>query len=248
MRTDDFSQTVKDKVAERAAHICSNPTCNRITIGPDNTNPMASTKGGIAAHICAASPGGARYDMSQTPAQRSSIANAIWLCASCALIIDKNNGLDYPAPDLRKWKIDHEKLIKECLEGSRRVIFQFQKLTDQAGSCRQIIKFLEQRGALFVDLNHEIPYYVFESVKEIRTFLTQMQTNIIPESPLEVMIDSINMACRVFMNTTTPNISMTELSYSLGAMRKIVGLNLLDMGKVYGVKITGDLNKILLVN
>jgi hypothetical protein len=32
-------------------------------------------------------------------------------------MIDKNGGLDYPADYLKKWKKDHEALIKQCLEG-----------------------------------------------------------------------------------------------------------------------------------
>jgi len=248
MRPDDFKQAVKDKVAERAGYICSSPSCNRMTIGPDATNQSKSTKGGVASHICAASIGGARYDMSQTPQQRQSISNAIWLCGACSLIIDKNNGHDYPTEHLRKWKNDHEKLIKECLEGNKRIMFQFQTLTDQSKTCRLIIKFLEQRGALFIDLKHEIPYYVFESIKEIRIFLTQTQVQIIPGSPLEIMVDSINHACRHFMNTTNNNMTMIEMAYSLGAMRKIIGLNLLDMRRVYGINISGQLVTALPVN
>lgn len=244
-RQDDFKLEIKNKLAERAAYICSNPTCNHITIGPDNSNNLKSTKVGIASHICAASPGGARYDMSQTPAIRSSISNGIWLCGTCSILIDKNNGHDYPADHLRKWKVDHEKLIKECLEGSKRVMFSFIAQIDQAQTCRKIIKFLEQRGALFVDLQYEVPIYVFDSVKEIRTFLTQIQTEVIVDSPLEVIVESINHACRHFMNTTNNNMSITEMAYSLGAMRKIIGLNLLDMEKVYAIKLTGPIRNIL---
>ena len=244
-RPDDFKLEIKKKLAERAAYICSNPSCNRMTIGPDNSNPLKSTNAGIAAHICAASPGGPRYDMSQTPAERRSISNGIWLCGTCSMMIDKNNGNDYPATHLRKWKNDHEKLIKECLEGNKRVMFNFMTHTDQSQTCRKIIKFLEQRGALFMDLKYEVPFHVYDSAKEIRTFLTQVQSEIIPDTPLEVIVDSINHACRHFMNTTNGNMSMTEMSYSLGAMRKIIGINLLDMERVYGIKLSGQIRKIL---
>lgn len=244
-RQDDFKPEIKRNLAERAAFICSNPNCNHITIGPDNSNPVKSTKVGIASHICAASPGGPRYDMSQTPAIRSSISNGIWLCGTCSFLIDKNSGYDYPADHLRKWKNDHEKLIKECLEGSKRVMFGFMKQEDQSLVCRKVVKFLEQRGALFMDLKYEVPIYVFDSAKEIRTFLTQIQSEVLPDSPLEVIVESMNHACRHFMNTTNGNMSITEMSYSLGAMRKIIGLNLLDIEKVYGIKLTGSIKNIL---
>lgn len=244
-RPDDFTQDIKNKLAERAAYICSNPSCNRMTIGPDNSNQSKSTKAGIASHICAASPGGPRYDMSQNTTIRKSISNAIWLCGTCSILIDKNNGLDYPADHLHKWKIDHENLTKECLEGSKRMIFNFMTQNDQSQTCRKIIKFLEQRGVLFMDLNFEEPRFVYDSTKEIRTFLTQIQSEVIPDTPLEVIVDSMNHSCRYFMNTTNIDLSMTEMSYSLGAMRKIIGLNLLDMKKVYGVQLTGQLINIL---
>ena len=244
-RPDDFKLETVRQVAERASYFCSNPKCRRITIGPDKSNQAKSTKTGVAAHICAASPGGARYDMSQTPQERQNISNAIWLCATCSVLIDKNGGHDYPADHLKKWKKDHESLIKECLEGSKRVAFQFMTLTDQSTTCRKIIKFLENKGALFVDLNNEIPHYVFDSISDMRTFFVSLQTEILEGSPLEVIVDSMTNACRHFMNNTKPTMTITEMAYGLGAMRKIIGLNLADMKKVYSVTLSTNLESIL---
>ena len=244
-RPDDFKVETVRQVAERAGYICSNPKCRRLTIGPDNSNQIKSTKTGVGSHICAASPGGPRYDMSQTALQRQNISNAIWLCATCSVLIDKNNGHDYPADHLKKWKKDHESLIKECLEGNKRVTFQFMTLTDQSATCRKIVKFLDNKGAIFIDLDYEIPQYVFDSVKDIRTFLIGIQAEVIEGSPLEVIVDSMNNACRHFMNTTNSNMTITEMAYGLGAMRKIIGLNFADMKKVYGVNLTQNLESIL---
>lgn len=243
---DDFSSTVVKKVAERAGFVCSNPRCNWITIGPCDKDDMKSTKTGIAAHICGASPSGPRYDMSQTPAERKSISNAIWLCGTCSIMIDKNNGIDYTAPELKKWKKDHEKLIKECLEGNKRSMIQF--LNQQPKDLeigRNIIKFLEQRGALFMHIQYEIPPHVFDSVKEIRTFLTTIQAKVESDSPMEVIIDSINHACRHFMNTTNWDMTNTEIEYSLLAMRKIIGINLKDLEQKYSLKINKPLSEIM---
>ena len=212
-REDDFKPDVIQKVAERAGYICSSPKCRKLTIGPDNSQINKSTKTGVAAHICAASSGGPRYDMSQKPLERQGISNALWLCATCSVLIDKNQGFDYPAEHLKKWKKDHEALIKECLEGSKRVTLQFMTLTDQSRLCRQIVKFLDNKGALFIELDYEIPYYVFDSVKEIRTFLLGIQSQVLEGSPLKIIIDSINNACRHFMNTTNPEMSMIEMGY-----------------------------------
>lgn len=242
---DNFSAKVVQKLAERASYICSNPACNRITVGPVTTNPTLSTKTGVAAHICAAAPGGPRYDMSQTPAERSGIANAIWLCSTCSTLIDKNTGIDYPANHLRKWKRDHEELIKTCLEGGKRVVFQLLKTPTDHSSANQLLTFMQQRGVLFVPLHGEYPPHVFDSIKEIRTFLTQLQASIDSESPLAVIVDSINHACRHFMNTTSLKADFEEVLFGLGALRKIVGLNIGDLAKLYGLTVSGPLRDMI---
>lgn len=86
-------------------------------------------------------------------------------------MIDKNDGGDYSVNDLRKWKTDFEALVKDCLEGKIKLYFQ-NKSEKEFEVCKKIFKFLEQRGALYMDLNYEVPWYVFDSAKEIRTFLT----------------------------------------------------------------------------
>lgn len=238
---DNFSPKNVQKLAERAGFICSNPSCNRITIGPVTADPARSTKTGVAAHICAASPGGPRYDMSQSPMQRSSIANAIWLCATCSSLVDKNNGMDYPAEHLRRWKRDHEELIKVCLEGGKRVVFQFLQAPTDHPAARRLLTFMQQRGVLFMPFHSEFPPYVFDSVKEIRTFLTQLQSELDPESPLAIITDSINHACRHFMNTTSVRADFDEIMFGLGALRKVIGLNIGDLVRLYGLTVSGPL-------
>lgn len=75
---DDFPEDVKRTLAGRAAQICSNPDCQTITSGPQD-DPTKALNIGVAAHITAASPGGARYDDSLTSEQRRSALNGIWL-------------------------------------------------------------------------------------------------------------------------------------------------------------------------
>jgi hypothetical protein len=241
----EFPLTINQKLAERAGFFCSNPLCRKITIGPSPGLENKSIKIGIASHICAASPKGPRYDMSQSDAERSSINNGIWLCASCSVLIDKNGGYDFPAEHLRKWKKDHETLIHDCMMGNKRFVLQLLTSTSQTSQCRSVIKLLEQRGALFADYDMEVPYYVFDSIKEIRSALTAVQTQVDPESPLEIIIDSMSHAFRHFMNTTSPTVSQKELVYSLGALRKVIGINLQDLQKIYSTPVTGPLASIL---
>ena len=108
---DEFSERTKLKLAQRACYLCSNPDCMRITVGP-NSIPDESTMLGVAAHICAASPGGRRYDHTMTSRERSSIENGIWLCQTCAKLIDSDE-VKYSPAVLRKWKVEHETLISK---------------------------------------------------------------------------------------------------------------------------------------
>src|SRR5689334_6418496 len=101
---DNFSVAVVRDVRDRTGNLCSQPECRKATVGADQSTSTGVKIIGVAAHIRAASPGGPRFDASQTPAERSSIENAIWLCASCSVLIDKNDGQDFPVPKLEEWK------------------------------------------------------------------------------------------------------------------------------------------------
>ena len=103
---DEFSQSVKKTVAARSGCRCSNPNCFKITSGP-KVNPERALNIGVAAHITAASPGGARYDDSATINQRSSIGNAIWLCQSCSTLIDRDPD-QFTIEILQDWKLQAE--------------------------------------------------------------------------------------------------------------------------------------------
>ncbi len=82
----------------RAGLTCSNPSCRVYTGGPDDNI-------GVAAHISAAAPGGPRYDASLSARERRSSSNGIWLCQTCAKLIDsKEFERRFPIGLLRLWK------------------------------------------------------------------------------------------------------------------------------------------------
>lgn len=99
---DDFNAEVKDILAKRVGMRCSNPNCRRSTSGPQ-TNPKGSINIGVAAHISAASIGGPRYDPKLSSEDRSSETNGIWLCQTCAKLID-NDPLRYTTELLQQWR------------------------------------------------------------------------------------------------------------------------------------------------
>jgi hypothetical protein len=99
---DDFTEETRRTLAARAGSRCSNPDCGALTSGPQ----LDSTKAlnvGVAAHITAASPGGARFDVALRPEERRSADNAIWLCQTCAKLVD-NDATRFDADTLRAWK------------------------------------------------------------------------------------------------------------------------------------------------
>jgi len=96
---------------------CSYPECRAPTSGP-GTEPTDITNTGVAAHICAASPGGARYNAQMTEEQRADISNGIWLCQTHAKLIDDDE-LAYPASLLREWKETAEHMAALEAQGYR---------------------------------------------------------------------------------------------------------------------------------
>ncbi|TLX08598.1 hypothetical protein [Rhizobium sp. MHM7A] len=101
-RRDDFKAATKRLLALRVGYLCSNPECQRPTVGPKKGGSgYVST--GIAAHIKAAAPEGPRYDPSQTVLERSAFENGLWLCADHAHIIDHDEE-HFTTELLLEWK------------------------------------------------------------------------------------------------------------------------------------------------
>jgi hypothetical protein len=74
MARDDFKIDVKETLARRVGMRCSNPNCRQPTSGPQQDSAK-SVNVGVAAHITAASEGGARYDKLLSKEDRRSIEN-----------------------------------------------------------------------------------------------------------------------------------------------------------------------------
>lgn len=98
---DDFQSGVPEALAKQVGYVCSRPECRASTIGPASNGKSSSS--GVAAHICAAAEGGPRYNPEQTPNERSSQANGLWVCHSCSRLID-NDPAAYPEDMLLRWK------------------------------------------------------------------------------------------------------------------------------------------------
>ncbi len=113
---DDFDAKTKRILAERVGFRCSNPHCRKLTSGPQSL-PHKAVNIGVAAHITAASPGGPRYDPTLSPSERKSVENGIWLCQTCAKLIDSDPNR-YTVKVLREWKSQAEREALGEITGS----------------------------------------------------------------------------------------------------------------------------------
>lgn len=114
---DEFPLPTKEIMAKRVAYHCSNPSCRHVTSGPQS-DPQKAVNIGVAAHISAASEGGPRYDPTLTEEDRGGIENGIWLCQSCAKLVD-NDPVRYPKEVLKNWKKGAEQEAARSLEHRR---------------------------------------------------------------------------------------------------------------------------------
>ncbi|WP_141232663.1 hypothetical protein [Pseudomonas sp. Irchel 3H7] len=109
MARDDFSASVVRKLRDRVAHRCSKPNCRVPTSAPQDEDGVTNV--GKAAHICAASPGGPRYDSGMTSNERKAFSNGIWLCAIHADEIDRDVNT-HTVELLKSWKRQAEAATK----------------------------------------------------------------------------------------------------------------------------------------
>lgn len=117
-KRDNFSPAVKNAIALRSGYRCSFTGCDCLTVGPSDESEAAVASTGVAAHIHAASSGkGARrYLATMTPEERSGIGNAIWMCATHATLIDRDEST-YTATVLKQMKAEHERRIESAHSG-----------------------------------------------------------------------------------------------------------------------------------
>jgi hypothetical protein len=109
----DFPEEVKLTIANRANLTCSNPACGATTRGPQ-IDPSKALNIGVAACISSAARGRPRYDEMLTPEQRASAWNGVWLCQTCANLIDTDEAA-YPEEVVRAWKTLREHEVKRAM-------------------------------------------------------------------------------------------------------------------------------------
>lgn len=100
---DEFSPATKRAVERQARGHCSNPACRRLTHAA-TSDGAGEINIGQASHICAAAPGGPRYDPQMTSDERAAADNGIWLCDVHGRAVDAKDS-KFTVDELRGWKI-----------------------------------------------------------------------------------------------------------------------------------------------
>ncbi|MBC3229988.1 NACHT domain-containing protein [Serratia fonticola] len=103
---DDFSERTKLQIAKRVGWLCSFPLCRKWTVGA-TSDGEGEINIGTAAHICAAAPGGPRYDGNMSQEERSSVRNGMWMCRDHGKAIDSSDP-EFTVEKLRRWKREAE--------------------------------------------------------------------------------------------------------------------------------------------
>ena len=123
---DEFREKTKLQIAMRVGWLCSYPSCREPTVGATSDGDDVINVG-VAGHICAAAPGGPRYDPEMTSDQRRSPENGIWLCQDHAKALDTNDP-EFTVENLRRWKegAQHESFHRVMRHGDAGVDFDIQ--------------------------------------------------------------------------------------------------------------------------
>jgi hypothetical protein len=252
---DDFSPAVKRNLAVRAAYFCSNPNCLRLTAGP-HSNDERSLSTGHAAHIHAAAQNGPRFEPSQTPAQRRSITNAIWLCRVCGDRVDKDVD-GYSAESLRGWKRNHEALINEVgSKGYAQSLALMQARREEPDIARRIIALLEDRRVLWAAFDAEFPDRVRRSLDGLREQLTSLRVNLREGSALDNIIQTLTRTIHAFFDQVEQSDLRTlrcnghdpewlRFQDALRGLRKAVGLQVGNLAAAYELRVGSDLQQIM---
>jgi hypothetical protein len=111
---DNFSKQTIIEIAKGVGWRCSNPECARATVAANEAQDGTITIAD-ASHICAASPGGPRYNAAQESEARKSKSNGIWLCKVCARLVDVDPA-KYTVELLVEWKrVAQDRALREVL-------------------------------------------------------------------------------------------------------------------------------------
>jgi predicted RNA-binding protein YlxR (DUF448 family) len=239
----DFPQRTVDLIAYRSAYICANPNCNRLTVAPSLSDADSKIKIGEAAHIHDAREKTIRFDSLIVEADRAKPENGIWLCASCHTEIDNNQGRDYPAAMIKKWKSDHESLIASLLKEHKSPLPLIRRFTNDRRLAQEIVDLLSDKGVFHIGHHMENIDHVILSLKEVRSELLRIGKEIDFEKKLKETNEDLKKSIKVYMNETSKYPSYSNSHMDI--LRKKVGISLRILHDEFGCNVHGNITQIM---
>lgn len=177
-RLSPTTSTIK-KLFAYTGNQCAMPNCTELLV--DSSGTML----GKIAHICAAEPGGPRYETAMTDEDRRAEANLFIICGKHHDIIDdRKNESSWPAELLRKHKRDHENRFKKA---ERQLIDQFVDSTQIAQPT-----YPKHLKALATALEWDSMYKDPKQVKGVHAFIDKLR-----EVPLSEREFALSLAERM---------------------------------------------------
>lgn len=235
--SDKFTAAVKRELAARAGYQCS--VCHKPTSGPA-ADMEATLSDGIAAHITAAAPGGARYDPSLSTEERRSADNGIWTCTqhgrevdddrsafsfellrglkrireeAAARDVHPNSGL--PDQSAQLIELPHVATAFKLFE----VILPQQYTYPTTDALRKLVKQVEQPGPL-MDLAAEVIPEIWETHANVAGILsTLLSTAVELWQPESLVLSKLESLCsRAIQTGDWSRVASVEpLAFALGA-------------------------------
>jgi hypothetical protein len=201
---DDFPRQTITEIAKGVGYRCSNPECARPTVGATAAHDGIITIG-VAAHICAASPGGPRYNPAQTREERRAKHNGIWLCQNCGKLVDAD-AQKFTVESLTGWKrAAQDRAFRELVAPGMPV------RSEEAARVGAIIA-ADNTNAADTDFER-----LFEKVlTSARTDLAAyMRTPIWSDNPVELTLGLVD-------DTSAPSFSISELPLAVEVAPEVV--------------------------
>lgn len=167
------------------------------------------------------------------------ISNGIWLCANCHTMIDKNDGIDFPLHELKKWKEEHESLISDLLKMHKSPLPLIRRNSLNQKTAQNTIDLAANCGALFQDRMYEDPQLVVKSIEVLRKSLGAELKKVQDDKKLRALIQEMQGGCRELMNLSSTD--MNILWPSLQIVRYKVLKAVKSLADDFGCQIPGQI-------
>ena len=212
---DDFSRSTVLKIAKRAGWLCSFPSCRTPTVGATEDG-NGEINIGTAAHICAAAPGGPRYDEKMSTDERSSPDNGIWLCRDHGKAIDSDL-TQFTTSVLRDWK-------RQAERGSWRRVLRYEVASTPAAAT-DIDLAARLRDAVEKDLavfrkTAKWPSTAVALRLEVDGFHTPVSTDAETLARVVTSLDDLILVAGPGMGKTTTVFQVAECVFNNGGRRR----------------------------